>query len=243
MPLRPFRRIPSDLLEWDRFFQSVEVNPDDGSVTEDTIEDGAVTYAKIQNVTPDRLLGRDTAPAGQVQELTASGGIEFTGSGIQRSALTGDVTASAGSNATTIANNAVTYAKIQDVSATDKLLGRSTSGAGDVEEIACTAAGRALLDDAAASDQRTTLGLGTAATQNTGTSGATLPFLNGSNTWAGVQTFSTAPILPSFTVGTLPSAATFARGLIYVSDETGGAVPAFSDGTNWRRVTDRAVVS
>ncbi len=30
---------------------------------------------------------------------------------------------------------------------------------------------------------------------------------------------------------------------IYVTDEAGGAVPAFYDGTNWRRVTDRAVVS
>ena len=88
-----------------------------------------------------------------------------TGSGI--TALTGDVTASgSGSQAATIPNNTVTYAKMQDVSATDKLLGRSSSGAGDVEEIACTAAGRALLDDAAASDQRTTLGLGTIATQN-----------------------------------------------------------------------------
>tara|TARA_R110002153_G_scaffold274298_2_gene448194 strand:+ start:13298 stop:13558 length:261 start_codon:yes stop_codon:yes gene_type:complete len=33
------------------------------------------------------------------------------------------------------------------------------------------------------------------------------------------------------------------RGLVYISDEVGGAVPAFADGTNWRRVTDRAVVS
>ncbi len=41
----------------------------------------------------------------------------------------------------------------------------------------------------------------------------------------------------------LPSAATYVRGLIYVSDETGGATPAFSDGTNWRRVADRAIVS
>lgn len=58
-----------------------------------------------------------------------------------------------------IVNGAVTYAKIQDVSATDKLLGRSSSGAGDVEEIACTAAGRALLDDATAALQRATLGV------------------------------------------------------------------------------------
>jgi hypothetical protein len=45
--------------------------------------------------------------------------------------------------------------------ATDKLLGRATAGAGPAEAIACTAAGRALLDDAAASNQRTTLGFGT----------------------------------------------------------------------------------
>lgn len=50
--------------------------------------------------------------------------------------------------------------------------------------------------------------------------------------------------LRSYTVGTLPSASTFAAGaLVYVSDETDGAQPAFSDGTNWRRFTDRAVVS
>lgn len=95
---------------------------------------------------------------------------------LSRAALTGDVTASTGSNATTIANDAVTYAKIQNVSATDKLLGRSSSGAGDVEEIACTAAGRALIDDADAAAQRTTLGLGTLATQSgtfSGTSSGT----------------------------------------------------------------------
>ena len=114
----------------------------------------------ITPVATDRLLGRDTAGAGACEELTVGGGVEFTGSGgIQRSALTGDVTASAGSGTLTIANDAVTYAKMQNVSATDKLLGRSTAGAGDVEEIACTAAGRALLDDVDASAQRTTLGL------------------------------------------------------------------------------------
>lgn len=48
----------------------------------------------------------------------------------------------------------------------------------------------------------------------------------------------------SYTVGTVPSASTAGAGsMIYVSDETGGAIPAFSDGTDWRRVSDRAVVS
>jgi hypothetical protein len=52
------------------------------------------------------------------------------------------------------------------------------------------------------------------------------------------------PVRPAqFAVSDLPPAADHEGGLVYVPDESGGAVPAFSDGTNWRRVTDRAVVS
>lgn len=50
--------------------------------------------------------------------------------------------------------------------------------------------------------------------------------------------------LPSYTVAGVPDAAQSGAGaMIYVTDETGGAVPAFSDGTNWLRVTDRMVIS
>lgn len=162
-----------------------------------TVDNNAITVAKLQDIGTDRLLGRDTALAGDPEELTVSGGLEFTGTGgIQTSAFTGDVTKAAGGTALTIAADAVTYAKFQNVSATDRILGRVTAGAGDVEEIVCTAAGRAILDDADASAQRTTLGLGTAATQNTGTSGATLPFCNGANTWGADQTFG-GNVLPS----------------------------------------------
>lgn len=48
--------------------------------------------------------------------------------------------------------------KADNVSATDKILGRATAGAGAIEEIACTAAGRAILDDANAAAQLATLG-------------------------------------------------------------------------------------
>ena len=54
--------------------------------------------------------------------------------------------------------------------------------------------------------------------------------------------------LRTYTVANLPDPADYqpdsgGAALIYVSDETGGAVTAFSDGTDWRRTTDRAVVS
>jgi hypothetical protein len=56
--------------------------------------------------------------------------------GDQTISLTGDVTGSGtGSFAATIANDAVTYAKMQNVSAASRLLGRGDSGSGDPQEI------------------------------------------------------------------------------------------------------------
>ncbi len=75
--------------------------------------------------------------------------------------------------------------------------------------------------------------------------------LSGAVLYSGPQSLTTAEKLQSrenigaggtYTVATLPSAAG-AGAMIFVSDEAGGAVVAFSDGTNWRRVTDRAIVS
>lgn len=57
-----------------------------------------------------------------------------------------------------LANDAVSYAKMQNFSASDRLLGRASAGAGDPEEIICTSAGRALIDDASAREQCNTLG-------------------------------------------------------------------------------------
>jgi len=110
-----------------------------------------------------------------------------------------------------IANSNVTYAKIQNVSATDRLLGRSTAGAGVVEEITCTAAGRALIDDADAAAQRTTLGLGTAAT-SASTSFATSTHVHGNITNAGaVGATANLPLITTtsgvVTTGTFGTAA------------------------------------
>ena len=118
-----------------------------GSVTETKLGARSVTAAKLFEVGHEKLIGRHGAGAGDAQEIGIDGGLEFHGGNIRRAALTGDVTAGAGDNATTIATGAVTTAKM----------------GGDV-----TTAGKALLDDADAAAQRTTLGLGTAATANTG---------------------------------------------------------------------------
>ena len=61
----------------------------------------------------------------------------FVGNGLNVAtgvAMSGDATL-ANTGALTIANDAVTYAKMQNVSATDKLLGRVSAGSGDVEEV------------------------------------------------------------------------------------------------------------
>lgn len=49
--------------------------------------------------------------------------------------------------------------------------------------------------------------------------------------------------MPSYAKASLPSAATNTGCMIYVTNDVGGAVPAFSDGSSWRRVTDRNVIS
>lgn len=106
-----------------------------GGGTVFTIDSNAVTLTQLQNIATDSLLGRDTAGSGDPEVITVGGGLEFTGTQvIQRSALTGDISAPAGSNVTTLANATVSNAKLAPA-ATDILLGRDTAGVGNIEYI------------------------------------------------------------------------------------------------------------
>mgnify|MGYP003629623902 FL=1 len=49
--------------------------------------------------------------------------------------------------------------------------------------------------------------------------------------------------LVSKTVSQLNTFVASAGSMVYCTDETGGAIPAFYDGSNWRRVSDRSIVS
>lgn len=95
-------------------------------------------------------------------------------------ALTGDVTSSAGSAATTLAAGSASNLNSGTLAAARGGAGTITgalkgNGAGVVSQAAC------------ADLSNGTTGCSTA----TGTSGATLPLLNGTNTWSGTQTFGT----------------------------------------------------
>jgi hypothetical protein len=120
---------------------------------------GSDTYA-VTDLTAFARTILDDADAATVRTTLGLDSAATTPSSDYATAAQGALADSAtqpGDNATTL-----------NVSATDKLLGRSTAGAGAVEEITLTSAGRALLDDADAAAQRTTLGLGTAALSASG---------------------------------------------------------------------------
>lgn len=114
-----------------------------------TIASGAVSTSKLGGdiTTAGKALLDDADAAAQrttlglgtlaTQSGTFSGTSSGTNTGDQTISLTGDVTGSGtGSFAATIANDAVTYAKMQNISATSRVLGRKTAAAGDTEE--CT---------------------------------------------------------------------------------------------------------
>src|SRR5262245_58729727 len=87
-----------------------------GQITSTLLPADGVTFAKMQNIATDSLIGRDTAGTGDPENITLNATLSMTGAGaLQRAALTGDVTAAAGSNTTAIASNAVTYAQMQDI--------------------------------------------------------------------------------------------------------------------------------
>lgn len=110
-----------------------------GTIATGGIANDAVTFAKVQNIATDSLIGRDTAATGDPENILLNATLEMDGSGnLRRAALTGDVTAPTGSNATTIANDAVTNAKAANM-AQSTVKGRAAgAGTGDPTDLTGT---------------------------------------------------------------------------------------------------------
>lgn len=135
-----------------------------GTVATAGIAASAVTNAKLANMATATFKGRTTAGTGDPEDLTvtqatallnpvtsalkglapASGGgtTNFLRADATWAAPPtisdgdkGDITVSGTGATFTIDNDVVTYAKMQNVSATSRMLGRKTAGAGDTEEL------------------------------------------------------------------------------------------------------------
>jgi hypothetical protein len=188
------------------------------------LTDGSVTYAKVQAVGAGKLLGSITG--GVVVEIGLGSGLSFSGGKLAVSAGTatlapgdyGDVVVGTGGTSMTLDNDVVTFAKMQNLSA-NVLIGASV--AGDPVEIACSAAGRALLDDPDAAAQRATLGCGSIATMSEATA---------AQFWAATpdKALSTDTVWAAADSINLPQAATiavdFSAGINFETTMTGSRV-------------------
>ena len=103
----------------------------DGDKGAITVSNSGTTFAVNDDVITTSKIADDAVTADKLAN-SINTEIAANTAKVSNATHTGDVT---GSTALTIADDAVTYAKIQNVSATDRVLGRDSSGAGDVEEI------------------------------------------------------------------------------------------------------------
>ena len=102
----------------------------DGSIDTAHLADGAITAAKIADGTVVAAEIADNAVT--TAKINADA---VTGAKIADDAIDSEHYAAASIDTAHIGDDQVTYAKIQNVSATDRILGRDSSGAGVVEEI------------------------------------------------------------------------------------------------------------
>jgi hypothetical protein len=142
--------------------------------------------------TGDQNIFQTIAVAGQsnvVADTTSDTLTLVAGSGIT-------LTTNATSDSITIAATSGGGGTVTSVAVSGGTTGLTTSGGPITTSGTITIAGTLAVANGgtgatSASSARTNLGLGTSAIVNTGTSGATIPLLNGVNTWSGGQTFST----------------------------------------------------
>lgn len=156
---------------------------------QDSITNGVTDLAPSQNAVFDALALKLDAASAYTDEMAQDAiGAMVDASLVyadatpllSRAALTGDVTATTGSNITTIASDAVTNAKLANM-ATQTIKGRTTAGTGDPEDLTATQATAILNSFVGDSGSGGTKGLVPAPT-----TGDATKYLKGDGTWATV---------------------------------------------------------
>jgi len=108
----------------------------DDAVDSEHYAAASIDFANIQNVAANSVLGRDANSSGVLSEVALSTTqiLIGDGTGFAAAALSGDATMT-NAGVVTIEDDAVTYAKMQNVVADERILGRVSGAGGVVEEL------------------------------------------------------------------------------------------------------------
>jgi hypothetical protein len=191
---------------------------------------GTVTTAAQPNITSVGTLSALSVTGNITGNYFVGNGSQLTGiNSFSTIAVSGQSSVTADSIADTLTLAAGSGIEIVTNAGTDTITINSTDGA----SIFATGGNMGTVDEAVTAEED--LGLITDAITQSYDLGTII---------LGGLVWPTQLVLPSFTVAEIASlTATPAGQMILCTNEAGGTVPAFSDGTDWRRVTDRAVIT
>jgi hypothetical protein len=146
-----------------------------GTLSTARIGTNAVNFDKLQQISTDSILGRDTAGTGSIEVLGLGGGVEIVGGGLQLAQIGGggnDLLIGAGGASANIIDGKVTNGKLGDVP-TATIKGRVAGGSGPPTDLT-TAQATTLIDVATSTLKGAVPASG----------GGTTNFLRADMTWA-----------------------------------------------------------